>query len=176
MEKSPNARQNLETDRLILKPSGIEDADFVFRLLNTPKWIQFIGDRGVYSIEDAEKYIQERMLPQYERLGFGNFTVIRKSDGMKMGSCGIYDRIGIEGLDIGFAFLPEFEGKGYGFEAAMAVKDAAFTQFGLKHLGAITTSDNVSSQKLLEKIGLKFSKNIQLPGDDEVLWFYELRI
>lgn len=104
----------LETERLRLRSTSEEDADFVYRLLNSPQWLKYIGDRKVYSIEDARGYIQKKMLPQLERLGHSNFTVIRKSDGARMGSCGLYDREGLEGVDIGFAFLPEYEGQGYG--------------------------------------------------------------
>ena len=59
----------IETERLIIKPTSIEDAHFIFELLNTKKWIEFIGDRGVYSIKDAEEYIANKLLPQIERLG-----------------------------------------------------------------------------------------------------------
>lgn len=45
-------------------------------------------------------------------------TVIRKLDNVKIGTCGLYDREGIDGVDIGFAFLPEYEKKGFAFENA----------------------------------------------------------
>ncbi|HAH25695.1 MAG TPA: GNAT family N-acetyltransferase, partial [Prolixibacteraceae bacterium] len=63
------------------------------------------------------------------RLGYGNFTVTRKSDRVKIGICGLFDREGLEGIDIGFAFLPEYERKGYAFESADKLKDKAFDEF-----------------------------------------------
>jgi len=163
-----------ETDRLFLKPTDIEDADFIFELMNTPKWMQFIGDRNVKSKEAAQAYIKNKIRAQHKRLGFSNYTVIRKSDQAKMGSCGLYDREGLDGVDIGFAFLPQFEGQGFGYEAAKKVLQMAFERFGLEKVVAITDMNNVVSQSLLKKLGLKFSQKIQLPGEEKELFLYEI--
>jgi len=167
--------KQFETERLFLIPSAVEDADFVLELMNTPKWLKYIGDRNVNTKEDAEKYISEKMLPQYERLGYGNFTVVRKSDGAKIGSCGLYDREGLEGIDIGFAFLPEFEGQGYGYESSSKVLELALKKYGITQLNAITSKLNLGSQKLLEKLGFKFDKYITLPKDKEEIMLYSFK-
>lgn len=165
-----------ETERLFLSPTSADDAAFVLELLNSPKWIQNIGDRNVHSLKEAKDYITNRMLPQLEKLGFSNYTLIRKSDGAKMGSSGLYNREGIEGVDIGFAMLPEFEGKGYAFEAANKLMTLAKEEFKLSKVSGITIKTNKASQGLLEKLGLKFSKIIQLDGDAEELMLYELEL
>jgi len=163
-----------ETERLFLRPTSVEDAAFVLELLNTPKWIQNIGDRNVHSLETAEDYIRTKMLPQLEALGFSNYTLIRKIDGARMGSSGLYNRDGIEGVDIGFAMLPEFEGIGYAFEAANKLMQLAKEEFHLSKVSGITLETNLASQRLLEKLGLKFSKMIQIPNDPEELMLYQL--
>jgi len=165
-----------ETERLILRPAGTEDAAFIFQLLNSPKWIQYIGDRNVKSVEKAKVYIQNRMLPQLERLGFSNYVVIRKSDQAKMGTCGLYDREGMEDIDIGFAFLPEFENQGYAYEAASKLLFEAKNSFQIKSLTAFTTKDNYSSQKLLEKLGMENAGFIHIPNDDEELVLYKIEL
>ncbi len=165
---------SLETERLILKPTAESDAEFVFRLMNTPKWLQYIGDRNIRSVEDATAYIKARMLPQLHRLGYSNYTLIRKADRQKIGSCGLYDREGVDGIDIGFAFLPEFEGQGYGFEAASRLKQEAFGEFGLDRLSAITSKYNRASQKLLEKLGFQMAGTLILPGSEEVVFLFQL--
>jgi len=165
----------LETDRLFLLPTSEEDASFIMELVNTPKWLKYIGDRNIKSIEDARNYIREKMLPQEERLGFGNFTVVRKTDQQRLGTCGLYDREGLEGFDIGFAFLPEFEGRGYAFEAADELLKVALSKFALKEISAITTKENVASQKLLEKLGLIFIKMTTIPNDSEELMLYKIK-
>lgn len=168
------AAKSYETERLILKPTCLEDAEFFLELLNSPKWLKNIGDRKVYDIKAAENYIQNRILPQHERLGFGNYTVCRKSDNTSLGSCGIYEREGLEVVDIGFAFLEKYEGQGYAFEAANLLKKLAFSDFGLPKIAAITNQNNLQSQNLLVKLGLKFKKIVNLPNDDEDLMYFEM--
>jgi hypothetical protein len=58
-----------ETERLIIKPTNTEDAEFIIEIINTPKYHKYIGDRNIKSIEDAENYIKNRMLLQYEKVG-----------------------------------------------------------------------------------------------------------
>ena len=163
------------TPRLFLRPTAEEDSDFIFELLNTPKCLKFIGDREVRSVEAAREYIRVKMLPQLEKLGFSNYTVIRKEDGVKLGTCGLNDRPGLEGIDIGFAFLPGYEKKGYAYEASSELMRAAEGDFNLTQIIAITARDNFSSQKLLEKLGLAFTKTIRLPGEEKEVLFYEKR-
>lgn len=169
-----NEYKIFETERLILRPTAEEDAEFIFELFNTPKWIKYIGDRNISSVESAGNYIKTKMLPQLKRLGYSNYTLIRKSDRNKIGTCGLFDRDGLEGIDIGFAFLPQYEKQGYALEAAIKIKNAGFDEFGIKHISAITTKDNLSSQKLLEKLGLELSGITKLPNDEEELLVYKI--
>lgn len=166
--------KTFESNRLVLRPTTTEDAALIFEVFNTPKWLEFIGDRNLKNIEDAEVYIESKILPQIKEKGFGNFTVTRKFDDAKIGFCGLYDREGLEGIDIGFAFLPKYESKGYGFESASILKEAAFTDFNLKEISAITSEKNTGSQKLLMKLGLEFQNNIKLTEDTEEVRLYKL--
>ena len=163
-----------ETERLTLNPMSIDDAELIFELYNSPNFIKYIGDRNIKTLEDAEDYIKNKFLPQIERLGYGNYLITRKEDGKKIGGVGIFERDGLEVHDIGFSFLPEFEGKGYGFESASKLLEIGFKEFGLKKISAITTKENISSQKLIEKLGLKFQKTVRLPDDEEELLYYEM--
>lgn len=166
--------KTFETERLIVRPTSDIDAKFILKLLNTPKWIKYIGDRNIKTIENAREYIIEKMIPQLERLGYSNYTLIRKLDNQKIGICGLYDREGLEGIDIGFAFLPEYEKMGFAFEASNRIKNAAFDEFGIETISAITTKDNISSQKLLEKLGLQLTGTIQLPNENEELLVFKI--
>lgn len=165
---------SFETERLLLKPTTSDDAEFIYELLNSPKWLKYIGDRNINKIEDAIAYIEKRIRPQQIKLGYSNYTVIRKKDGAKIGSCGLYDRQELEGIDLGFAFLPSFEKQGYGFESANRLLDAGINTHNLKQISAITTRDNIDSQRLLQKIGLKHIENIVLPGDIEEIMLYRI--
>lgn len=166
--------KTFETDRLILKPTTLADAEFIRSLYNSPKWIKFIGDRQLNTVKDAENYIQTKLMPQMKRLGYGTYTIIRKSDGEKVGSCGLYDREGVNGIDIGFALLPDFEKKGYAFESVNYLKEIGFSNLKLKQISGITSKKNKASQDLLIKIGLKFEKTIILPNETEEILLFTL--
>lgn len=162
----------LETERLYLSNIGLEDAPFVYELLNSPNWLQYIGDRDVKTLEDAKEYIANRFLPSYEQFGFGLYLTILKKDDTPIGICGLVNREGLEDVDLGFAMLPQFTKKGYAFEAASAVMVYAKNTLGLKRIVAITTAKNYNSIKLLERLGLKFEKTVTIPNDpDEMMLF-----
>lgn len=173
LKKQPNADKAYETERLIIRPVSLEDKDLIFELYTSPKFIQFIGDRGIKTVEDAENYIKSRFLPQLERLDYGNYVLITKDGHKKVGSVGIFEREGLDVVDIGYSLLEEFEGKGYAYEGAQKVKSIGMDEFGLSKISAIISKDNLSSQKLIEKLGLKFKKNVTLPGETEELNYYE---
>jgi RimJ/RimL family protein N-acetyltransferase len=163
-----------ETERLVIRPTTSDDALLLIALYNSPKWLKYIGRRDVHTITQAEAYIAEHMTPQLERLGFSNNTLVRKSDSEKIGVCGFYDREGVDGVDIGFALLPQFEGQGYAFESATRLIELAANEWGIEQISAVTIEENLQSRRLLEKLGLQFMKTINLPGDDATLMLYRL--
>ncbi|MFK8038142.1 MAG: GNAT family N-acetyltransferase [Crocinitomicaceae bacterium] len=167
-----NKLNTFETERLLLKPTSKTDDKFIFELFNSPKWIEFIGDRNIKSVKDAEKYIIEKIIPQKENSGLGTYTVITKNENKKIGTCGLYNREGVEGLDLGFAFLPEFERNGFAFEASEKIVDVAFNHLNLNEIKAITVKENTSSQKLLEKLKFELMNIILLPNNSEELLLY----
>ncbi len=182
MEKTnktvPNKKieyKEFETERLLIKPTSVEDAEFIYQLMNTAKFIKYVGDRNIKSIEDAENYIRIKMLPQLNDLGYSNYSLIRKSDDSKVGTCGLYDRDGLDGIDIGFGLLPEYEGLGFAYESANRLKKAAFEEFEIEEIKAITSKQNISSQRLLEKLGLEMTGTIKLPNEDEELLLYKIQ-
>ena len=111
----------LETERLVLRRFTLDDAEFIFRLVNDPSWLRFIGDKNVHNLDDARRYLREGPLDMYQRFGFGMFRVEERASGLPTGMCGLIKRDTLPDVDVGYAFLPEFRGKGYAFEAANAV-------------------------------------------------------
>ncbi|WP_289356852.1 GNAT family N-acetyltransferase [Paenibacillus sp. S-12] len=78
----------------------------------------------------------------------------------------------MQDVDIGFAFLPEFRGQGYAYEAAAATLEYGLTKLGLERIVAITSLDNEQSGHLLKKIGMKLEGVVQLPGGNEEVKLY----
>jgi RimJ/RimL family protein N-acetyltransferase len=155
----------LETDRLLIRRLSVDDADFILGLLNEPSWLRFIGDRGVRNREDARGYILKGPIDMYDRLGFGLYMTELKEGGVPIGLCGLMKRDFLEDVDIGFALLPGFWGKGYAHEAAAAVMEHGKGELGLKRIVAITNPENHSSMRLLEKLGLKFDRMVRATAD-----------
>lgn len=161
----------IETTRLQLREFNLNDAKFILLLLNTPTWLEFIGDKQVKNLDDASQYINSHLLQSYKANGYGLWLVELKDSNMPIGMCGLVKRESLEHTDIGFAFLPEFEGQGYGFESANAVMNYAKYSLKLDTILAITDVKNQSSIRLLEKIGLNFKYSKELSKNDKVLIF-----
>jgi ribosomal-protein-alanine N-acetyltransferase len=156
----------LETPRLVLRRLTLDDAQFIFRLVNDPSWLRFIGDKNVHNLDDARRYLREGPLDMYQRYGFGMYRVEERVGGQPAGMCGLIKRDQLPDVDVGYAFLPQFRGKGYAHEAADAVLVHGNRQFGLKRIVAITTPSNDASIRVLEKAGMKFERLLELtPGD-----------
>ena len=157
----------LETARLVLRWLSTDDAEFILELLNEPSFLQFIGDKGVRTLEDARNYILNGPVEMYNRLGFGLYLTELKESGVPLGICGLIKRDGLEDVDIGFAFLPRFWAKGYAYESAAAVLAYGRDVLGLKRIVAITSPDNHASGRLLEKLGLRFERTMRLSENAE---------
>jgi [ribosomal protein S5]-alanine N-acetyltransferase len=155
----------LETERLILREVIGNDAEFVLGLLNQPSFIQFIGDRGVRTVEQAREYIKTRFTKSYRDNGFGLYLIELKIGSTPIGLCGFVKRDTLPEPDIGFALLPQHEKKGYGFESAFAVMKYGKKTLHLQRVLAITSLDNESSGKLLEKIGFVFDRDIEIGNE-----------
>lgn len=161
-----------QTERLSIEEVGLEDALFIFEILNSPKWIEFIGNRNVKTLEDAENYIKRLLLDSYEKNDYGLFKMVLQSEQKAIGICGLVNRPSLDHPDIGFAILPNYERKGYTKEAALATMEYAKSELGFKTILGITSEKNIASQNLLEKIGLSLiDRNKRLGEGDEVMLY-----
>lgn len=159
----------LETDRTILREVADADAAFILDLLNQPSFIKFIGDRNVRTFEQAREYIESRFTQSYKTHGFGMWAIDLKANQTTIGICGFVKRETLPDADIGFALLPQYEKRGYAFEAADAVMRYGRNELNLPRVLAITTQHNESSIKLLEKLGFKFERLVKISDDGEEL-------
>lgn len=156
-----------ETSRLRIRHLTASDAAFTCKLLNDPAFIENIADRGVRSEIDALHYLANGPIKSYQQHGYGLFLVEECSSALPIGFCGLLFRDALQETDIGFAFLPEFCGKGYAFEAASAVLHFGYSSLKLKRIVGLTSAGNVSSIKLLNKLGLRFEKLVKLSPEDD---------
>jgi RimJ/RimL family protein N-acetyltransferase len=157
----------LETPRLSLRRVTPADAPFMLALVNDPAWLRHIGDRGIRTPQAARDYNETRFTAMYERLGFGLWMVEEKARAVPMGICGLVKRDALEEVDLGFAFLPGYRGKGYAYESAVAVRDHATGALGMKRLLAITSPVNHESARLLGRLGFVLEREMAWQGDEK---------
>ncbi len=159
----------LETERTILREMAASDAEFTLDLLNQPSFIDNIGDRQVRTVAAARQYLESRFMESYRVNNFGLWAVESKETGAVMGINGFVKRETLPAADIGFAFLPQYEGKGFALESAVGVMKYGAETLHFKRVLAITSQTNDKSGRLLEKLGLCFERLIKMSGDDEEL-------
>lgn len=160
----------ITTERLILREFNLHDTAFILQLLNSEGWIKYIGDRNVKTDEDAHFYLENGPIKSYIKNGFGLSLVLLKEDKTPIGMCGLIKRENFADIDIGFAFLPQYTGKGYANEIAKATLAYGFEQLKKERIVAITLPSNTNCIKLLEKIGMVYEKNI-IDHEEELMLF-----
>ena len=152
----------LETDRLTLRWLTADDSAFILELLNDPGWLRFVGDKGVHTLEEARGYLLKGPIDMYRRLGFGLYLTELKESGVAIGICGLIKRDGLEDVDVGFAFLPQFRTKGYAYESASAIMVYGKDVLKLERIVAVTSPENHNAARLLGKLGLRFERMVTL--------------
>ena len=164
----------VETARLSLRQFDVKDATFILELLNSPGWLQFIGDRNVRSIEDGVRYLTEGPINSFQQNGFGLCCISLKNDGQQIGMCGLIRRSFLSDPDLGFAILPEYQGQGYMYEIAEAYLKYVHQNLELPAVLAITLPHNQRSISLLERLGFSFRNEIELAGELEPLLLFRI--
>lgn len=156
----------LRTERLTLRHVTTADQGFMFELVNDPAFIRNIGDRGVRTLADAERYVLDGPIASYEKFGFGMYVVELKETGAPIGLCGFVKRDWLPDVDIGFAFLPQYRSQGYAYESAIAVRRYGHEVLGLSRIVAIVSPSNADSIRLIEKIGLRYESMVRPASED----------
>jgi RimJ/RimL family protein N-acetyltransferase len=164
----------LETARLRLRTIGVDDAPFYLDLVNDPAFHEFIGDRGIRTLEAAADAIEKGPVLMQATLGHSIYLVELKDGGASIGMSGLIKRDTLPDVDIGYAFLPQFRGKGYAYEAAEAVLAHGRHDVGLTRLLAIPSPGNTGSISLLERLGLRFEELVYLTADDPGTSLYSI--
>ena len=166
----------IETDRILLRPLELSDAERMFLLDSDPVVCQYLGTQPVESI-DVSKEIIEGIMQQYEETGVGRLAVILKEEDKLIGWCGLkMHKEEVNGVkdfyDLGFRFIPQYWGKGIATEASKAVVNEAFLTLPIEKIFAYADTRNKGSIRVLEKIGFHYVKLFY--DRDELCSWYEL--
>ncbi len=137
-------------------------------LMNTRGWLEFIGNRNIHTPGDALAYIEKiRKNPATDY-----WVVKLKNGNASIGLVTFIKRDYLPHPDIGFAFLPAYNGKGYAFEATQALLSKKLENAHYEKISAITLAQNDSSIHLLKNLGLHYEKEISI--DNETLQVYSI--
>ncbi len=156
-----------ETPRLRLRLLSAQDTGFMLELLTDPAFRANVGDRGVYDLESAARYIEQGPGASYAQFGFCMYAVEHRDSGRALGLCGLLRRDSHPDVEIGFAMLPIGRGQGYASEAAAAALQLGIGHFGLQRIVAITAPDNQGSIRILQRLGFRFERMVHYTADGE---------
>ncbi|AOT10519.1 GNAT family N-acetyltransferase [Pseudoalteromonas luteoviolacea] len=163
------------TLRCRVRKATINDVSFIIQLLNQQSFIKNIGDKRVKDEPSAKEYIKQAFLMQYELERCAPYIVCLTS-GEAIGIAGFYQRSYLQNPDLGYAFIDEYTGKGYAKEVCQQLLIVAHQHFKLTQLHAVTDINNISSKKLLNKLGFKQVGKIHVQSTDKAdcLFTYDL--
>ncbi len=155
----------LETDRLLLRHQVIEDLDDLWALYCDPEITKYIPD-APRSREEAQQELEWHMNghPRFPKLGL--WATIHKETGKFIGRCGLlpWTIDGQSEVEVAYTIAHEFWGQGLATEAAQAILRYGFEKLNLNRLICLIDEENIASQKVAEKIGMRFEKE----GRDEM--------
>ncbi|MCG7588632.1 GNAT family N-acetyltransferase [Photobacterium sp. OFAV2-7] len=165
-----------ETERLRIRQLTEDDAAFALKLYTSEPFLRFVGDKQLKTEADARQYLLDGPIKMYQAHGIGLYLVELKESDVPLGICGLIKRDSLDDVDLGYGFLPEYFGQGYGYESALAVMEYGQRELKMKKLVAITTADNQRCIKLLDKLGLQFVENIEEPEAAPALGLYAMEL
>ena len=178
----------IESERLIFR--RIEQADFEFfaRIHADPIVARYLGNGKPRSIQETHELL-ERYFETYKSLELGPLAVLRKSDGVLIGRCGLSDmalevntasgelpRIWYQRSqvpsdtnvifeqELGYTFDRNYWGQGYASEAAARVFDYASSTIPFRSIVSVIHPDNTASIKIAKKCGARHENNVILMG------------
>ena len=165
----------IETERLVVRPPGPEDASELLAAFADPEAMRYIGDGSTTDLAGAEGAVV-RWLEHWEAWGIGMFVVERREDGRVLGRAGFlrWDpetwEIGGTETEIGWALAREHWGQGYATEAALALRNWAIAERGLTRLISLIQPGNVLSVRVAEKIGETLELEVVVRGRPTLLY------
>jgi RimJ/RimL family protein N-acetyltransferase len=142
----------LTTSRLTLSPLTEDDWPCFLALRNNPQVMRFMGE--LLSKNDLRLKFESRLE--------GHVFAIHETHGQCIGDIGLQiSAQDAQEADIGYALLPEAQGKGFAQEALAAICDYGFTSLGLRAMNAWVLAENKGSVRLLEKNGFKRTQMLE---------------
>ena len=145
----------IDTKRLTARKLTMDDAETWLEFLQGEDSLEFLPFSGP-TLEDSKQWM-ERQLDRYKKNNCGLMALIHKETGEMVGQCGVLKQE-VEGkteYEVGYHIIPRFRNQGYATEAAMAFKEYIFIHDLSDSVISLIHVDNVKSQRVAEKNGMK---------------------
>ncbi|MBD2563046.1 MULTISPECIES: GNAT family N-acetyltransferase [Nostoc] len=153
-EFSLSSFPELETERLLLRETTLQDAEAIFAIFSNPAVTQFHDLDTFTSIEEAIAVI-ERRAKRFEQGEGIRWGIARKQDNVLIGSCGFRWNPQEHSAEVGYELVSTFWRQGIMTEAVHTILQFGFEKMGLCFVVAQVMLDNIASKKLLEKLGFQ---------------------
>ena len=167
----------IETSHLILRPIQKNDTDRLHEMYCNPAVMKYIYDGNTFTKEKTIERVDECLL-HWKNNGFGVYMLIEKSTQLTAGYCVLRYFVNehpyLDGeIEIGYILDEPFWGKGYATEAVRACIQHGFEKHYFKKILATILPDNIASQKVVEKAGMIFTRD--LPIHNLIHRIYEIK-
>jgi RimJ/RimL family protein N-acetyltransferase len=151
------------TARLALHPLGPAHLPEIAAMHEDPRVMATLG--GLRSREESERFV-DAMAEHWARRGFGLWVTRERETGAFAGRGGLHavDVLGRAEVEVAYALLPPFWGRGLATELAAASVRVAFDELGLADLVAFALVDNRASQRVMEKLGFRYENDLERAG------------
>lgn len=154
----------IETQYLILRHFVPEDAETYYtQILGSEAVMKTLSTRQPVPY-DTMPEIMERRQRHWDEHGYGMFAVTIKENGILIGHCGLFYMPEVQQTELAYAIGKSYWGFGLGTEAARASLRFGFEEAKLDRIIAVAFPDNTASLRVMEKIGMKYEKHMQVYG------------
>jgi [ribosomal protein S5]-alanine N-acetyltransferase len=160
----------LETERLILRTWLLNDLKDFFGIYGDAEVWRNINPKGVFESEDVARRALRRGIAYQQEHGISHWATVLKDKGKVIGACGFNMSEGGPEFELVYHFAPAYWGRGYATEAAGACLRYAFEELNAPQVVASTYSQNLASQRVLEKIGLVRLGSRRINDSDEIFY------
>ena len=179
----------LESSRLVLRRVTHDDLPFFTRIHALPEVAENLYPQGRPRTPEETATWLEYTLASYEKFALGYLAVVRKSDGLLIGRCGLMDMdvesaepaqgirkgwFGREGApadlaltfecELGYTLDPAAWGQGYATEAARCVRDYARDVLGWSYAVSAILPQNARSRRVAERSGARADGHMHVVG------------
>ncbi len=160
---------HFSTGRLRAHRLERRDFDDLCRMHRDPEMMKTLG--GLRSDQQTRKYLQAN-LDHWERYGFGLWILREAERGAVVGRSAIR-HVDIDGqpeVEIGYALMPPYWGRGLATEVAKVMLELAHSGLRLRDVVALSLPDNVASRRVMEKSGGIHERDVLHGGHQHVLY------